>query len=128
MALRVDARDVLDADAVTSRAFAGRIVGVFRRTGPNSWDDYVLAEKAGGPIDVLAETPVQVESEGAVVRLRRAGEVVQVEWVPDAAEAAAPDRRKRFLESYIRHDDPTPEGNLGLWLHGELHRKPEASD
>ena len=86
MPRRVDARDVLDADATTSRAFPGRVVGVFRRTGPNAWDDYVLVDEDGGPIEVFGETPIQVEADGATFRMRRKGEVVRVAWTPDDGE------------------------------------------
>ena len=64
MTQRVDARDVLDADAVTSRAFSARVVGNYRRTGPDAWDDYERVEQDGGPIEVLPETPIQLEDEG----------------------------------------------------------------
>jgi hypothetical protein len=48
MTLRVDAGDVLDSDAMTGRALSGRVVGVFRCSGPNEWDDYALVEADGG--------------------------------------------------------------------------------
>ncbi len=124
---RVDARDVLDADATTSRAFSGRIVGVFRRSGPNTWDDYVLVEADGGEIQVFAETPIQVEREDARFRMRRKGEVVLVAWTPEE-EGPESERHARFLASCVRNTDPTPEGNLGVWLHQELDRKPEPHD
>jgi hypothetical protein len=127
MPKRVDARDVLDADATTSRAFTGRVVGVFRRTGPDAWDDYVLVDEDGGPIEVFAGTPIQVEGEGALFRMRRRGEVVRVAWTPGDAGGGA-DLRARFLESCVRHEDPTPEGNLAAWLHRELDDKPKAND
>ena len=129
MPRRVDARDVLDADATTSRAFPGRVVGVYRRTGPNSWDDYVLVDEDGGPIEVSAETPIQVEEDGATFRMRRRGEVIVVAWTPeDGGSEAGADLRARFLKSCVRDEDPTPEGNLGAWLHGELDKKPEPGD
>ena len=129
MPRRVDPRDVLDADASTRRAFAGRIVGVFRRRGPNSWDDYVLVDEDGGPIEVFAGTPIQLETDAATFRMRRRGEVVLVRWTPDDGEAeAGADLRARFLRSCVREEDPTPEGNLGAWLHRELDRKPEPTD
>jgi hypothetical protein len=125
----VDARDVLDADAVTSRPFPGRIVGVFRRAGPNAWDDYVLVEEDGGPIEVFAGTPIQVESEGATFRMRRKGEVVRVAWTPDdGGNEGGAGLRARFLKSCVHHEDPTPEGNLAAWLHGRLDDKPKAND
>ncbi|HEX9189959.1 MAG TPA: hypothetical protein VGB87_22980 [Vicinamibacteria bacterium] len=129
MPRRVDARDVLDADATTSRAFPGRVVGFYRRTGSNSWDDYVLVDEDGGPIEVLAETPIQVEAEGATFRMRRRGEVIRVAWTPgDGGGLAGDGLRARFLKACVRDEDPTPEGNLGAWLHGKLGEKPEPHD
>jgi hypothetical protein len=129
MARRLDARDVLDADATTARGFRGRVLGVYRRTGPNAWDDYALVEVDGGSIEVFGETPVQLENEGAVFRMRRKGEVTVVAWEPGPGEAGeGADLRACFIERCIRHEDPTPEGSLGAWLHGELKPKPEASD
>ena len=120
---------MLDADATTTRRFSGRVVGVYRRTGPNSWDDYVLVDEDGGAIEVAAGTPIQVEAAGATFRMRRRGEVVVVAWTPDdvGIEAGA-DLRARFLESCVRDEDPTPEGNLAAWLHGRLDEKPEPND
>jgi hypothetical protein len=129
MSRRVDARDVLDADATTSRAFSGRVVGVYRRSGPNSWDDYVLVDEDGGPIEVFPEIPIHVEEEGATFRMRRRGEVVRVAWTPDDGEDdKGADLRARFLKSCVRDEDPTPEGNLAAWLHRRLDDKPKAND
>lgn len=129
MPRRVDARDVLDADATTSRAFPGRVVGAYRCSGPNSWDDYVLVDEDGGPIEVLAEIPIQVETDGATFRMRRKGVVIRVAWTPDdGGNAAGDDLRARFLKSCVRDEDPTPEGSLGAWLHGKLDEKPEPHD
>jgi hypothetical protein len=127
MCQRVDARDVLDADATTSRAFTGRIVGVYRRSGPNSWDDYILVDEDGGPLDVFPETPIQVEPHGALFRMRRRGEVVLVAWIPEEPVSDG-ELHTRFLKSCVRDTDPTPAGNLGAWLHAELKRKPEPHD
>ena len=127
MPRRVDARDVLDADATTSCAFSGRVVGVFRRSGPNSWDDYVLVDEDGGPIQVFPETPIQVEPGGASFRMRRRGEVVLVAWTPEEPVSDG-ELHARFLKSCVRDTDPTPAGNLGAWLHAELNRKPEPHD
>ena len=120
---------MLDADATTSRAFRGRVVGVFRRSGPNPWDDYVLVDEDGGPIEVLPEVPIQVEADGATFRMRCKGEVLRVAWTPDdGGGEAGEDLRARFLTSCVRNEDPTPEGNLGAWLHGRLDEKPEPHD
>jgi hypothetical protein len=129
MSQRVDARDVLDADAATSRALTGRVVGFFRRIGPNAWDEYELVEEDGGPIDVYAGTPIQVEGDGATFRMRRRGEVLRVAWTPDdGGPEAGGDLRARFLASCVSDEDPTPEGNLAVWLHGKLRDKPEPND
>jgi hypothetical protein len=126
---RVDARDVLDANAVTSSRFSGRVVGSYRRTGPNAWDDYVLFEEDGGTVEVLPGTQVQVEAEGAVFRMRRQGRVVVVSWVPGPGDAPEDgERHATFLDRCIRHEDPTPEGSMGGWLHGVLKPKREAND
>ena len=106
----------------------GRVVGVYRRHGPNAWDDYVLVDEDRGPIEVFAGTPVQVEADGATFRMRRKGEVAVVTWTPEDGEAGAgTDLRARFLESCVRRD-PTQDGNLAAWLHRELEKKPEPSD
>ena len=126
---RLDARDVLDASATTAHGFSGRVRGRYRRAGPNAWDDYVLVEEDGGPIEVFAGTPVQLENEGAVFRMRHKGEVLVVAWVPAPGEAdEGSDLRTQFLERCIRNEDPTPDGSLGAWLHGELKPKREAND
>jgi hypothetical protein len=129
LARRVDARDVLDANATAARGFPGRVVGRYARSGPNAWDDYALIDGDGGPIDVYAGTPVQLEAEGAVVRMRRKGEVIVVEWRPAPGEVeAGADPRAVFLDRCLSHQDPTPDGSMGHWLHGELQAKREAND
>jgi len=129
MTERVDARDVLDADATTSCTVRGRVVGVYRRSGPNSWDDYLLANEDGGPIEVFAQTPIQVESSGATFRMRRKGDVIRVVWTPDDAEGKADDDlRARFLASCVKRDESRRDGNLGAWVHGKLAEKPEPHD
>jgi hypothetical protein len=106
MALRVDARDVLDPNARTRRSFAGRIVGRFRRGGPNAWDDYVYEAEEGGPVDVLPGLPIQLEPRGVEFRLRRRGQVVRVAWQPPPevlAEVGSDARalRRRFLDGWV---------------------------
>ncbi len=106
MALRVDARDVLDPNARTRRAFQGRIVGRFRRGGPNTWDDYIYEAEDGGPIDVLPGVPVQLERRGAEFRQRRRGQVVRVAWLapPEVLAEVGTDARalrRRFLAECV---------------------------
>ena len=61
--------------------------------------------------------------------MRRKGEVILVAWTPeDGGREAGAELHARFLRSCVRDEDPTPEGNLAVWLHGELDKKPEPSD
>jgi hypothetical protein len=106
---RIDSRDVMDANAQTTRAFTATVLGRFRRTGPNAWDDYEWVDDQAGTIAVAPGIPVQLEPEGADVRLRRHGEVVRVRWEPESesevaaalAGAAAAQVRAHFVEHYL---------------------------
>lgn len=99
----IDARDVLDANARTAVNFRARVVGHFRRKGPNSWDSYVFeAIENGETVDVLAAVQIQVESEGAAFRMRRHGEVERLVWHPADGETPGPDTRARFLAECVR--------------------------
>jgi len=108
--MRVDARDVLDPDAETRRTFRARVLGHFKPTGPNSWDDYVFVSSAEGEeLEVLPGLPVQLERRGPQLRLRRQGRVLRLEWLPDdavLAELGEDDspaaRRKRFIADPLR--------------------------
>jgi len=100
---RIDARDVLDTNAKTARGFRARIVGHFRRAGPNPWDDYTFQPIAAGDVvDVLADVPIQVETDGAVFRMRLHGEVDRLVWEPPQAPGGEPELRARFLAEYVR--------------------------
>ena len=107
--MRVDARDVLDPDAETRRPFRARVLGHFKPTGPNAWDDYVFVSTAGGEeLEVLPGLPVQLEHRGPQLRLRRQGRVLRLEWLPDAADLAAlaeddspASRRRRFVAEHL---------------------------
>ncbi|MCW5699537.1 MAG: hypothetical protein KIT00_06830 [Rhodospirillales bacterium] len=102
---RVDARDVLDPNAKTRRPFGGRIVGEYRRVGPNPWDAYEYFAMDGGAIDVLPGLNIQLEPVGAVFRMRRAGRVIVVEWSPAEDNTDKPPEgrgpRDVFLERYV---------------------------
>jgi len=101
----IDARDVLDPNAKTRRSFKGHLVGRFKKTGPNSWDDYQVVAEDGGPIDVFPSVKVHVEERGAKFRMRSRGEVLLVQWIPSDEEMAAlgedPDLRQPFLETCV---------------------------
>jgi hypothetical protein len=106
MGQRVDARDVLDPNGRTRRQFRARVLGHFRPTGANSWDDYEYVSGDEGELDVLPDLPVQVEPTGAQLRLRgKGGRVVRLVFVPgerDRArlgEDAPPSAVRRYLLS-----------------------------
>lgn len=103
MARDVDARDVLDPDAMTRRGFRARVVGHWRRTGPNSWDKYRYRSEAGGEIEVFPGLKVKIERFGSMVRMRRQGRVERVEWISgDEMRGASPRELKvYFVEHYL---------------------------
>ncbi len=108
MALRVKSSDVLDTTHLVARPIPARVVGYFRRTGPNSWDDYVYVDEPGEALEVLPGVPVQLEARGPDVRLRRQGRVVRVHFEPDASSMAkladdpSPRRiRRYFVETFL---------------------------
>jgi hypothetical protein len=114
MSRRVDSRDVLDPNGRTRRAFAGRVVGRYRRIGPNPWDDYELLPTEGESLRVAAGIKIQVEGSGARFRLRRRGEVLVVEWTPSQDEraalaAAGRDIHDAFIEACVE-DYASPPG------------------
>ena len=77
---RVDTRNVFKANAIVRRSFVGRIIGRYRRLGPNPWDDYAYQALPGGTITVLPGLKVQVERSGSAMRMRHRGQVVVVEF------------------------------------------------
>ena len=128
MGPRVDSRDVLDANATTKRSFRGRIVGHFRRTGPNSWDPYERVRRDEGETDVHAGVRVQAEDYNAQLRMRDEGRVVRVRWEPTAAEVEDVerqwdgDRHAYFVAELL---EPLDGGRLGgaAVIARELRRK-----
>jgi hypothetical protein len=88
---RVKSSDVLDPTHEVAQVFRAKVLGTFRRVGPNSWDDYEFVKKSSGKtsgsetqdvIEVLPTVPVQFENRGAWVRLRTDGKVCRVEFLP----------------------------------------------
>ncbi len=99
----VDARDVLDANAITHRRFRGRVLGRFRRTGPNSWDPYRFVPEREREIEVNPGIRIQVEPVGVVFRMRSEGQVLRVEWLPTVVEqiGLGDDPRPRFMQTCV---------------------------
>jgi hypothetical protein len=110
MTERVDARDVMDANARTRRTFRGRIVGHFERTGPDSWNDYEFVRAGEGEIEVSPGLEVQLERAGAVIRMRSEGRVIRVAWIPSDEEQAEIEAegpagaRRRFLATRVAEE------------------------
>jgi hypothetical protein len=125
MGNRIDARDVLDPNGKTRRSFKGRIVASFRRTGPNSWDDYERVPGDGGPIEVMPGIRIHVEAEGTEFRMRRRGEVVAVAWVPTDAEqaelAGGGGARALFLDRHIAGFQNKPGIGAAAVIAGKLN-------
>jgi hypothetical protein len=112
---RIDSRDVMDANAQTKRAFAATVLGHFRRTGANPWDDYAWVDDPAERIEVASGIPVQIERAAAEVRLRRHGDVLRVRWEPDAQAAtalrdASPDAIRAYFVEHFLHSQESPPG------------------
>jgi hypothetical protein len=103
---RIDSRDVLDPNGVTRDAFKGMLLGVYRRLGPNVWDDYELQTSPPELVEVLSGINIQLEPEGTLLRMRRRGRVIVVAWSPtpeeDALIARGGDARALLLERHVR--------------------------
>lgn len=108
MGSRVDSRDVLDPNAITIRPFSALRIGHFRRTGPNSWDDYEYQPEQGGEVvEVMPRLRVQLERSGSELRMRRQGRVIRVRWTPNESDLAKMRRlskvaqREFFIERHL---------------------------
>ena len=70
MGRRIKASDVLDPNAVAATVLEGRIIGRFRPTGPNRWDDFEKIREDGSDIAVKVGEKIQVEPLGAEPEIR----------------------------------------------------------
>ncbi|MBN2195992.1 MAG: hypothetical protein JW751_24455 [Polyangiaceae bacterium] len=128
MVERVDARDVMDANAHTTRGFRANVLGHFRRTGPNSWDDYAWVADLAESIEVTAGIPVQLERRGVEVRLRRRGKVFRVRWDPepetaDLLRGAQPEAiRAYFIEHFLEIQGAPPGIGTAAFVAQKLTR------
>jgi hypothetical protein len=122
----VDSRDVLDVNARTTKEFGATVRGHFRRTGPNSWDDYEFVSDVPETIQVAAGIEIQLERGGTDLRLRRSGKVFRVRWEPTLEEAASlsnaePTRRRAHLVAHYLDVDPTTPGiGVGAFIASKL--------
>ena len=128
MIQRVKASNVLDANAVVKRAFRGRLVGYFRRVGPNRWDDYVFVRDDQGEIDVLPGIRVELEQQGAQIRMRSSGRVVKVAWMGSLSGESLPEgpsprrRRDAFVAHYLEPFDEAPGLGAAAYVARNLTR------
>ena len=121
MAELIDARDVLDANAKTARAFRGKVLGRFKRTGPNRWDPYTCIAEPGEVREILPGLRVHLEEYGARFRLRSRGRVLRIEWVPDEPVPEA-ERRQRFAESCLEGFQNPPGRGMSAFIQKTLKR------
>ena len=95
MARRIPSSDVLDANAKTTRDIEAEVIGRFRPTGPNRWDDWELErENEGERITIPAGNILAVEPLGAKPELRlrfREGRssVLRLRWIPSEEDERA---------------------------------------
>jgi hypothetical protein len=122
---RVDARDVLDANARIKRTFSAQQVGYFRKAGPNPWDDYEFVRTLEEPFAPYPGTEIQLERSGTQFRVRKDGRVVRVKWTPgeDDPESVRDDpaaRRRYFIETYLEQYDDAPGIGAGAMIARKL--------
>jgi hypothetical protein len=128
MSRRIDSRDVFDPNARTLQRLDGRVLGRFRRLGPNRWDPYEFLAEDGGSIRVLARVKIQLEPRGAVFRMRWRSRVIRVEWVPDARHRAELKEgswtaRKLFRARFSEDFQNRPGFGLAAVVASKLSRK-----
>lgn len=114
--MRLASRQVFNANAVARRPFAGRIVGRYRRLGPNPWDDYAYEPYDGDRVTVLPGLKLQVERTGALLRMRHRGQVVVLLW--EGAETAG---RAGFLARCVRSFANKPALGAAAAIASKLH-------
>lgn len=97
---RVRSAEVLVTTHTTRCGVAGKIVGYFRRLGPNPWDDYRFVKEDGGALELGAGVPVMLEAQGPLFRVRSQGRVVRVRYAHQPG-ATARELRARLLEQVL---------------------------
>jgi hypothetical protein len=86
MGKTIKAKDVFSANATTDVAVEGAIIGRYRATGPNKWDDYDFERDDGDErFTVEAGKPIQVEPLGAqpevLFRAKSGRDVLLLRWI-----------------------------------------------
>ena len=117
MAERVNAKDVLDANARIKRTFTATITGFFRNTGSNPWDDYEFVRAEQGTLETYPGCNVQLEEHGTRLRMLKEGRIIRIAWNPsdddpESIRNGGPgERRRYFVKTYLEaYDDPAGLG------------------
>jgi hypothetical protein len=115
MGERIDSRDVMDANAHTTRTFRATLLGHYRRTGANPWDDYEWVDDPPESVEVAPGIAVQLEPRGAEIRLRRQGKVFRARWEPEPETAtalgdASPEESRAFFCAHCLRVQGSPPG------------------
>jgi hypothetical protein len=111
---RVNAKDVLDANARIKRTFTATITGYFRNTGPNPWDDHEFIRVEQGTVETYPGCSVQLEEQGTRLRMLKEGRVIRIAWAPgdddpESIRNGSPgERRRYFVKTYLEAYDEAP--------------------
>lgn len=122
---RVDARDVLDANARIKRTFSAQVLGYFRKAGPNAWDDYEFVRTQPEPFEPYPGAEIQLEPHGTEFRIRRDGRVIRVKWSPGENDPRTvrddpAERRRYFTHTYLEQYDDAPGIGAGAMIARKL--------
>jgi hypothetical protein len=111
---RINASDVLDANARIKRSFSATIVGFFKNTGANPWDDYEFVRVESGTVETYPGTSIQLEEHGTRLRMLKDGRVIRVKWSPSnddpesVRDGGPGEQRRYFIEAYLEAYDEAP--------------------
>ena len=86
MGKKFTAKEAFTANATTKVELQGTIIGVYKPTGPNKWDDLEFDREDDNEVHVVAaDTAVQVEGLGAnpevLFRVKKGKQVLMLRWI-----------------------------------------------